>query len=109
MKKDLLRLCNKCDTYAIAPKVVIEEAYIPYIPRNWNQILMLAQNQNLSASNEKYVEKLRKLDSNDRMRRLGLFGNGIGVYPWDDGSFKPEFPISTCLGGFRSPFPMKAS
>ena len=22
---------------------------------------------------------------------------------------KPEFPISTCLGGFRSPFPMKTS
>ena len=21
--------------------------------------------------------------------------------------FEPEFPISTCLGGFRSPFPMK--
>ena len=21
----------------------------------------------------------------------------------------PEFPISTCLGGFRSPFPMKTS
>ena len=88
MKKDLLRLCNKCDTYAIAPKVVIEEAYIPYIPRNWNQILMLAENQNLSASNEEYVDKLRKLDSNDRMRRLGLFGNEIGVYPWDDGSLK---------------------
>ena len=47
---------------------------------------------------------------------MGLFGKFFGarrhasdLSPEVVKIFEPEFPISTCLGGFRSPFPMKTS
>ena len=93
MEQDLLALCEKYKKSVVSNKVVIEEPYLPYIPQNWNQILVLAESQNLSLSNEEYVKALRKLDSEDRMKRLGhpklmKAGDGIGVSPWDDGSLK---------------------
>ena len=91
MKEDLLALCENYEKGEIVTKVVIEEPYIPYIPPNWNRILILAESQNLSSSYEGYVEALRKLDSKDRRKRLGLNGlnsGNVGVGPWDDGSLK---------------------
>ena len=100
MEQDLLALCKNYKKSDIVTKIVIEEPYIPYIPPNWNQILVLAESQNLSLSSEEYVKALRKLDSEDRMKRLGLNGlcqeNEIGVGPWDDGSLK--LAIKAALG-----------
>jgi len=75
----------------ILPKdgsVVIEEPYIPYIPEQWNKILVLAESQNLSASNCGYVEYLLSLTPEGRLQRLGSSPDYVGVYPWDDGSIK---------------------
>ena len=98
MEQDLLALCKNYKKSDIVTKIVIEEPYIPYIPPNWNRILVLAESQNLSLSSEEYVKALRKLDSEDRMKRLGLNGlcRGIGVGPWDDGSLK--LAIEAALG-----------
>ncbi len=68
--------------------VVIEESYIPYIPEQWNKILVLAESQNLSATNCEYVETLLSMTSEGRIRRLGTSSDFVGVYPWDDGSIK---------------------
>ena len=72
--------------------VVIAEPYIPYVPSDWNRLLVLAESQNLSAGSQDYVDALRKLDSTGRMTRLGrreLAGDGyVGVAPWDDGPLK---------------------
>ena len=67
--------------------VVIREPYIPYFPINWNEILMLAESQNLSNTNLQYVEYLKGLSSTDRLCRLRGPIN-IGIQPWDDGSLK---------------------
>ena len=72
--------------------VVIREPYIPYLPKGWNGILVLAESQNLSATNEGYVDDLMRLDPTGRMKRLGHpelgEGEDVGVAPWDDGSLK---------------------
>lgn len=70
--------------------VVISEPYIPYFPNEWNGILVLAEAQNLSKSNSAYVNKLKNLSSDERIKRLNR-SNGvgdIGVAPWDDASLK---------------------
>ena len=81
---------NTCDDLDDA--VVIEEPYIPYIPADWNGVLVLAESQNLSSTNHGYVEALRRLAPTGRMKRLGhpeLVDDGkVGVGPWDDGSLK---------------------
>ena len=71
--------------------VVVKEPYIPYIPDDWNGVLVLAESQNLSSSNSGYVERLKEFNENERIRRLNpkINANGnVGVWPWDDGSLK---------------------
>lgn len=60
---------------------------MPYVPPNWNGLLVLAEAQNLSERNGDYVERLGALDSQGLMTRL-CAGPTIGVAPWDDGSLK---------------------
>jgi len=95
MKEKLFEICKKC----IPPEkenVVIGEGYIPYIPEDWNGVLVLAESQNLSKQNEEYVEWLQSLMPLERMDRLEKHKNGIGVYPWDDGSLK--LAVESALG-----------
>ena len=85
-KKKLIEISKK---YKLEEDIaVISEPYIPYIPENWNGVLVLAESQNLSKNNQGYVEKLKKLSSDKRIVRLYENENNIGVYPWDDGSLK---------------------
>ena len=81
---------------------VIPEPYIPYVPDNWNRILVLAEAQNLSATNSAYVKKLIDFNSEARVYRL-YFGSDIGVGPWDDGtlpfalaSIWPNVEVQAC-------------
>jgi len=95
-ESDLLNICEK----SILPEtadVVIHEPYIPYIPEDWNRIIVLAESQNLSKDYHKYVSELKALTQIDRMRRLGQSTGDIGVYPWDDGSLKIALQASLNL------------
>jgi len=86
IKKKLIEICEKYildDTIAIIP-----EPYIPYIPNDWNKILILAESQNLSKTNQNYVDTLKSKSSNEKILRLYDSKNNVGVYPWDDGSLK---------------------
>src|SRR5687767_623342 len=67
--------------------VVFQEPYVPYVPDNWNRVLLLAEAQNLSDSSKDYVAYLRARTQDERICRLGG-SNDIGVWPWDDGSLK---------------------
>lgn len=51
-------------------KPVFLEPYIPYIPKKWNGILVLAEAQNLAKSNKDYVDILNKMGMNRRIKRL---------------------------------------
>ena len=83
-------LVNECKKFILPNDafVVIQESYIPYIPEQWNKILVLAESQNLSASHSKYVETLLLMSPEERIQRLGASSDYVGVYPWDDGSIK---------------------
>ncbi len=86
-KEDLIRVCKK-HVLIDSKNIVIREPYIPYLPNSWNRVLVLAESQNLSSSNEGYVKYLEPLTENKRMDRLGSKGDDIGIHPWDDGSLK---------------------
>jgi len=86
------KLIEICKSHIILTdsKVVLGEPYIPYFPNDWNGVLVLAEAQNLSNSNTAYVNELKSLSSDERIKRLNL-SNGIGnlgIAPWDDGSLK---------------------
>ncbi|MFV1951579.1 MAG: hypothetical protein ACC630_06460 [Nitrospinota bacterium] len=83
---ELLAVCAR-HTRAKDDDVVIPEAYLPYVPPNWNRLLVLAEAQNLSELNGVYVRSLGALKAPDRMTRL-RDGSDVGVAPWDDGSLK---------------------
>lgn len=87
MESKLFKIC----TDNILPpniNVVIPEPYVPYIPNEWNGILVLAEAQNLSKlSSDPYVQKLKSMSAKERIFRLSGPLN-IGVHPWDDGSLK---------------------
>ena len=71
-----------------SPDVVIGEPYVPYIPNIWNGVIVLAESQNLSLTNDTYVQWLNSKTKEKKINRLNIRKNLIGVYPWDDGSIK---------------------
>jgi len=85
MKDNLLEICKK---FIIESNdVVIAEPYIPYIPENWNGILVLSESQNLSKTFDDYVNKLNAMTFKNRIDRLYI-GENLRVLPWDDGTLK---------------------
>jgi hypothetical protein len=87
MKKELLEICEKFLLVGHVD-IIIPEPYIPYIPDNWNKVLILAECQNLSESNKHYVDRLNRCSRKQRFERLYLNEESLGVSPWDDGSLK---------------------
>lgn len=77
-------------------QVVIQEAYLPYIPKEWNGILFVAEAQSLTKSNP-YRDQLEGMESEDLLVRLNhdeIVRNGnnnIGVGPWNTGY--PQFAL----------------
>ncbi len=99
MLKD--RLISICKQHVLtdSDSIVVKEPYIPYIPDNWNRILVLAESQNLSDTNSKYVNTLIGNNEDwrcDRLNKRFPIDSIVGVYPWDDGSVK--IAIEAALG-----------
>lgn len=82
MLEALLAVCRRYN----APDSIIRESYISYVPRDWNHILVLAESQNLN--HDEYVQYLNSLTRMEKMRRLYLKQDEVGVRPWDDGHLK---------------------
>lgn len=74
---------------------VINESYIPFIPDNWNGVLVCAEAQNLSKKNDAWIDVLMQGSIDDRMRRLydPELGVATGVGPWDAGYLKLAISI----------------
>ncbi len=84
-KEALLNVCkNHC--YQNAENVIVPEPYLPYVPENWNGILVLAESQ--SSAYPQYWERLKKESTLERMQRLGKYPEGVDIGPWDDGTIK---------------------
>jgi len=92
-EKALLEICRKYTSDA-PENVMFPEPYLPYKPKKWNGILVLAESQVIkSTDDESYGGKLKKLSSVERMARLGekelQYKEGdIGIGPWDNGTIK---------------------
>lgn len=96
-EQDAEEIANEVDKRGRSGPIVIREAYIPYIPLQWNEngCLVLAESQNLANTND--IQKLRILTPQRRMNRLS---DGLGVGPWDDGSLpcaiEAAFHLNSC-------------
>lgn len=72
--------------------------YAPYVPNDWNKILVLAESQQLRRKNKGnilYAESLLAMDTLDQIFRLGnkkitgtTEGVKLGISPWDEGYIK---------------------
>lgn len=88
-----LQICNDFRDEGLG--ALVPEPYLPYIPDDWSGVLVLAESQNLAGSPD-YLQRLRALPSEDRMRRLDPAirsklspkADNLGVRPWDDAHLK---------------------
>jgi hypothetical protein len=69
------------------PTIVFPEPYLPYIPKNWNGILVLAEAQNLALRSQSYIDRLQLMSIEDQINRL-IDPDDLGVEPWDNGHIK---------------------
>ncbi len=69
-------------------KAVVREPYIPFVPQKWNGVLVLAESQNMSKKNGQYVKWLKGHSRDEKIKRLYLKENEVGIQPWDDNSLK---------------------
>ncbi|MEI6900016.1 MAG: hypothetical protein WCL00_09060, partial [Bacteroidota bacterium] len=84
--------------------------YAPYIPNNWNGILVLGTSQNISVSNKgnaEYRQSLLDALDDDLILRLGNQyvsqqkpDKFIGVAPWDEGFLK--LAMLACFPEFKA-------
>lgn len=70
--------------------MAIKCPYIPWVPDDWNGLLVLAEAQNLSNTYHYYREQLLSKTPTEQICRLYELENGYkaGIKPWDDGSLK---------------------
>ncbi len=91
IREQLLDVCRNF-RHNIEDNVVFPEPYIPYIPDNWNGVLVLCESQNLSKSSGSYYELLKSWSSDQRLNRLyeedSKERDFVGVKPWDEGTLK---------------------
>lgn len=68
--------------------VVFREPYIPYVPSDWNGLLVLAESQNLAGAKHPHRSELETMTERERIDRL-YNNDGIRhVGPWDNGHLK---------------------
>ncbi len=70
-KNILLEICKR-HVYPRARRFTVPEPYVPYIPKQWNKRLVLAEAQNHGKKSGEYLAWLKKLNAEDRMLRLYL-------------------------------------
>jgi hypothetical protein len=84
----LVDICRRHRWEESESQPIIRDSYLPFISEKWCRVLILAEAQNHSAKNQEYVDWLKKLKREDRIKRLFLRSDQLGIYPWDDGSLK---------------------
>lgn len=92
LRQKLVKECLNYGAYQGTTEVVVDIPYIPYIPENWNGILVVAEAQNLNIgdyANCSDVQKICRLypdyDGSKSYAIEGPFPK-MDVKPWEDGS-----------------------
>ncbi|MBI1784434.1 hypothetical protein HYR69_04755 [Candidatus Sumerlaeota bacterium] len=87
LKEKLITVCKR---HVLRDRhgATLAEPYIPYVPKHWNGVLVLAEAQNHAGHDNEYLAWLRRLPSKQRLLRLYQSKDMVGVRPWDDGHLK---------------------
>lgn len=104
------KLVDICKQFVLASdiNVVIREAYIPYIPENWNGYLVLAEAQNMSegqysgASEDEIVGRLYPKDNNKIEYANDCTFPELDIKPWEDGSIPLALKAALDLNPFET-------
>lgn len=92
LRQKLVKECLNYGAYQGTTEVVVDIPYIPYIPENWNGILVVAEAQNLNIgdyANCSDEQKICRLyPDHDSSRSYAIEGPfpKMDVNPWADGS-----------------------
>ena len=92
LRQKLVKECLNYGAYQGTTEVVVDIPYIPYIPENWNGILVVAEAQNLNIgdyANCSDEQKICRLyPDHDSSRSYAIEGPfpKMDVKPWEDGS-----------------------
>ncbi len=84
------KLIKVCENHILSASAlaVVREPYFPFVPKGWNGVLVLVDSQYVSNDNDIYMDWLKNLSSCDKMKRLYLGKDSVGIQPWDDGTLK---------------------
>jgi len=84
----LEQLLSVCKRHVLKnrTKATVREPYVPYIPAQWNKVLVLAEAQNHAQGS--YLADLRRMSPRSRLLRLYKSKQMVGVHPWDNGTLK---------------------
>lgn len=101
MNDKLIKICKKIDYQIDLKEYSLNDfdkfPYIPYIPKQWNKILVLAEAQQLRGKikgNLTYRKRLEEASEQNQITRLGNKAitpepeKMIGIWPWDNGYIK---------------------
>ena len=92
IRQKIVRICQSYGAYKGSTKVIVNTPYIPYIPDNWNGVLVLAEAQNLNLEAYKGFTELQKIfrlypDQNDSKKYDDSYPySNLQIQPWQDGS-----------------------
>ena len=108
LRQKLVQICLDYGVYQGSTEVVVDIPYIPYIPENWNEFLVVAEAQNLKAkayanySNEQKICRLYPhYDCSNNYAVDGPFPK-MDVLPWEDGSIPLALKAALGLDPYKT-------
>ena len=109
VRQNLVDICQKYGIYQGTTVVVERVPYIPYIPENWNGVLVLAEAQNLYEDDYKDCSDLQKIcrlypdkDCSKKYEANGKLFPVLDIKPWEDGSIPLALKAALGLDPFET-------
>ena len=109
VRQNLVDICQKYGIYQGTTVVVERVPYIPYIPENWNGVLVLAEAQNLYEDDYKDCSDLQKIcrlypdkDCSKKYEADGKLFPVLDIKPWEDGSIPLALKAALGLDPFET-------
>lgn len=108
LRQKLVKICLDYGAYQGSTDVVVDIPYIPYIPDNWNGVLVVAeaQNLNIGAYADCSVERkiCRLYPDYDNTQSYAVDGPFpiLDVKPWEDGSIPLALKAALNLDPYKT-------
>ena len=108
LRQKLVQICLDYGAYQGSTEVVVDIPYIPYIPENWNDVLVVAEAQNLDVgfyANCSDEQKICRLYPDyDHTQSYAVNGSFpiLDVKPWEDGSIPLALKAALNLDPYKT-------